>query len=518
MLAAFVAFAGLALTITSVVPNVYVSESLILFRPREVSTEFVKDISSGATDERLTAIQETLMSRSNLLRIIKEFEPAFSPYRGMSDGRKVERMRSQVEIEFLSEKVRNVLAPVTHVRIRYREQHPELAQKIASRLSSLLIAQENRTRETQVYGTTAFLKSELAKVMERLAESRQRLKSVKEVYRDELPSQLEANLRTLDRLQDQKTANLEALDRQTSLKLTLERQLSETPAQLPETFGFTAAAGATNPAVEAYLDKEQLYSEMVAKATEKHPDVIRLKAELGMMRQSLAAEDLDSLAAYVKAQTKRLMSPNPLYQSLAAQLSQVTTEIEIQKREKGSIERQIRQCTLRVQNTPHAEQAIAAAERQNLELTEQAGDLQTKLDQARLAESIERQQQGAQFVVVDPANYPADPASPNRTALQASGVALSLALALALGVGVDLSKRRVFTGAELERMLKGPILVEIPRIKPRWNSSEVRRTRLKQGALLVGALCVYAWGLYQLYAHQDSVRRALDPFIQIVQG
>ncbi len=511
----FLGCLGVALLVSSVIPNVYVSESLILFQPGEVSTDFVKEISNGTADERLTAIQATILSRSNLLKIIKECEPELVSYRGMNDDKKVDRMRSLLEIEFLSEKERNTDAPITHVRIRYREQNPELAQKITARLASLFIQKENRTREDQVYGTTTFLNEQLAKVMARLTESGEKLKTIKERYRNELPSQLESNLRALDRLQQQKIANAAALDQQTALQLSLERQLSQTPPTLRADDG-NPAARARNPLVDSYLKKQAEYKDLLARATDKHPDVIRLKSELESLRKSIPPEDFDVIGHPGQSQFKTKTEPNPLYQSLSAEMDKVKAEIESRKRERRIIEAQISENNERVENAPSAEQEIAAVQRVNSDLAKQADDLRMKLDQAKLAETLESRQKTAQFVIVDPANLPLDPAAPNRTSIRLSAVALSLALALLAGIVADFSKARIFTSVEVERFLNAPVLVEIPRITPAWQSPRLRRMRLKYIAIVLIGAGVYSFGLYQLYGHRSFLLRVLDPLIQNV--
>ena len=90
--------------------------------------------------------------------------------------------------------------PLTYFRIAYQNQNPELAQKIASKLTTLFIEQDNKTREDQVFGTTEFLSAELEKVSQQLTESEDKLKQVKSSRQFELPDQRDANLRTLDRL------------------------------------------------------------------------------------------------------------------------------------------------------------------------------------------------------------------------------------------------------------------------------------------------------------------------------
>src|SRR5262245_60057416 len=70
----FLALSSLAILLTSALPKMFVSETLILIRPRDVPEDFVKDLIAGSTEQRLTAIQQTVLSRTNLVAILHEFE------------------------------------------------------------------------------------------------------------------------------------------------------------------------------------------------------------------------------------------------------------------------------------------------------------------------------------------------------------------------------------------------------------------------------------------------------------
>ena len=69
----FVAFSALAVLFSMLFPKVFLSETMILIQPRDVPTEFVTDLIAGSTDERLSSIEQTVLSRTNLLRIFDEF-------------------------------------------------------------------------------------------------------------------------------------------------------------------------------------------------------------------------------------------------------------------------------------------------------------------------------------------------------------------------------------------------------------------------------------------------------------
>src|SRR5262249_7933762 len=229
----FLALSCAVILFTTILPKVYVSETLILIRPRDVPKDFVKDLVAGSVEQRLASIEQTVLSRTNLIQILSEFEKEQPEYEGLNVEQKILKLRKQINVNFQFENRGGVQLPLTYFRITYQNRNPELAQKITSKLTSLFIEQDNRTREDQVTGTTGFLSDELEKLSQEIKKSDAELKDLKARRRYELPDQLETNLRTLDRLGLQKHSNEEALDRYATIRLNLERQIVETQAALP---------------------------------------------------------------------------------------------------------------------------------------------------------------------------------------------------------------------------------------------------------------------------------------------
>ncbi|MDM7996460.1 MAG: Wzz/FepE/Etk N-terminal domain-containing protein [Acidobacteriota bacterium] len=510
-----VALCGLSILLTLVFPKMYRSQTMILIQQRDVPDDFVKDLIGENIDERLKAIEQTILSRTNLLRIVNEFESRLPEYRSLNDERKVEKLRKRIAIDFPTEKRAGRALPVTNIIINYSDRTPDLAQKIAARLASLFIEQDNRARENKVFGTAEFLEAELKKVADQLHESETRLSALKQRYRFEMPTELDTNLRTLDRLQIQKNGNLEALDRFVTLQMNLERQISETPAMIPSETSRTAAVVARNPKVEVYLKKEQEYQELIIKAKPTHPDVRRLKAELDQLKKEIPPEDLDAAQSKDPAQPGApAMMPNPVYQSLTAQLRQLKTDIAIREKEKKWIEDEMAKYNRRIQNTPGVEQEMLTITRANQELIKQHEDLKSKLEQARLAGSLESRQKGAQFEIIDPANYPMEPSPPQPIVLLLAGFAISIAAGVAAAFVVDMLNQRVWTHQELERALEAPVLVEIPSITDPGAEKKVLHRRILHAAMLVVFTGVYLGGLYYLYVKQSALLRLLDPLIE----
>src|SRR2546425_5963705 len=289
-LAPFLLLTVMVILVARLLPDIYVSETLILVEP-ELPSDFVKDLVNVSIEKRLREIQETVLSRTNLLRIINEFETGLKNYRGLDAERRVTTLRNDISIEFETE--RGLDSPVLGFRISYQNQDPQLAQRITSRLASLFIEYDNRNRVQLVSGTTEFLNSELDKVSKELEQADQAVKDVKARYRYELPDQTETTLRTLDRLQTQMQTNTEALDRFVSLRLSLERQLSETLPTTVEQVADRGSSGkdASSALAAEYRAKERAYRELTSKYKEEHPDVQRLKAELDRLRREIPPGD-----------------------------------------------------------------------------------------------------------------------------------------------------------------------------------------------------------------------------------
>ncbi|HSW40847.1 MAG TPA: Wzz/FepE/Etk N-terminal domain-containing protein [Acidobacteriota bacterium] len=517
-----VVLAGIAILVALQFPKVYVSKTVLQLQPREVPSDFVLDMISTSTPERMRAIEQTILSRTNLLRILREHEDRLPEYRGLNDDGKAARLRGGISINFTTGQQRG--GSLIGIEISYRNKNPELAQRITARLASIFIEQDNITRESQVFGTREFMESELNKVAAELQQTQDQLAWFKQRNRHELPSELNTNLRTLDRLQLQQNSNLEALDRYVTLRMNLEMQMASTPSMLPRE---SVGAVARDPQLDAYKAAKQAYDLLILRVQPNHPDARRLKAELDRLGKDITSEDLamimDEIEAEADASSRPVetapapnMVPNPVYQNLEAQMRQLNTDIEIRERERVWIEEEMARYNRRITNTPVVEQEMTALLRKNNELTKTHDDLRSKVDQAALAGSLESRQRGEQINIIDPANFPMQPSSANPVVILLAGFVFSLGAGVAVAVGVGIIKPQVWTMKELERMMEIPVLVEIPAIVSPRESRITLLGRLARVTVFVIAAGVYLGGIYYVYLQQFSVLRYLDPFIGII--
>ena len=504
--------------IVMTMPDIYVSQTTILVEPKDVPDDMVRDLISVSTEERMSAVQETILSRTNLLRIAQEFEEDLEQLKNLDNEGRVNTLRDDIGIETSLGGRRG--SSVSYFRISYENQDPDVAQKIASRLAGLFVEFDNRSREDYVFGTVDFLQSELDTVIAELQVADDELTILKRRFSHELPENLDSNQRALDRLQMQDQANQESMDRLRADRLSVERQMSEIPPVLVESM--TAGTGISgtstpSPLVQEYRDKERQYNDLRTRYKEAHPTVRQLKAELTALRERIPPEDLIEIQQAAGLETTNVTRPNPAYQALQKQLDEITSEIDINKSEREWIDGQIELYRRRIDNTPSRERQIASVQRNHDDLNERYQDLKAKLDDAKLSSSLENKQKGSQFLVLDPANFPLHPSKPNRPVLLALGLAGCIGLGIVIGFAVDLGTQKFWTYSEVESLLGMPVLAEIPEILTEHDLVVAKKRKAARFALASSVVVLVLGAGTLLYSSSQFRELAAQHFDQLVE-
>ena len=152
-----VAIAGL---LCVVLPKSYRSSTLILIENQKIPDDYVKGIGGASIEERLTMIQQQVMSRTLLSQIIEEFKL----YQGQV-GREgiesaIERIRKAIKVETVGTTGSRGKS-VEAVTISFAHEDPMTAMKVTAKLASLFIEENLKVREQLVTGVSVFLEQEL---------------------------------------------------------------------------------------------------------------------------------------------------------------------------------------------------------------------------------------------------------------------------------------------------------------------------------------------------------------------
>ena len=458
------------------IPSTYTSEALVLVEQQKIPEQYVVPNVTESLQERLQSMTEQILSRTRLQETIDQYH-LYADSRGpLGKLRRLDpvlQMRSDIIIEPVTstEQGRQQL---TAFKIEYSAPSPELAQKINSHLTSLFIQQDLKSQQQLSEGTTAFLQSQLDDAKAKLEEQEAKVRSFKARHFGDLPSQAETNISILTGLQSQlqnTQRNLDAARQQKLYLESLQQQYQNAQAAL-------GTEDSPNPSLTA-LNKEltQLRMELAdarVRLTDEHPDVIALKDKIAKTEK--LKKDLEAdLAAHPDAtQAGKSVDPGaaaslqrgattPMMQ-VQSQLKAVQLEIANDEQHVNELERQITDYRNRLNMTPQTEQELADVSRGYEESKANYASLLQKQNQSQLATSLQQQQEGQSFRILDTPSLPHKPSKPNRLMLSLAGLAGGAALGLGLAFLLELKHNVLRKQQDLDALIPARVLVGIPHL------------------------------------------------------
>ena len=465
----FVALASVGLAY--LLPPIYKSTTIILVEPQKVPTDYVKPTVTSKIEERLTTISQQIMSRTRLENIINELS-LYPEVKGKVPMEEiVEAMRKDITLE---------VKGTSAFTLEYLGREPRQTMIVTSRLASLFIEENLRTREQQAVSTSEFLDNELKSLKAQLETQEKAVQDYKLRFMGELPEQRDTNLRTMERL-NQQVQNIDAnLRNAQDRQVLVEGQLAERKAMVFNSPASIAPAGVSgipapmnSPLARLLALKASLQSLTSAGYTEKYPDVIRLKNEIQEVEaqagiekkvvESPAQEPGEVKVAKVEKRTEELLDPG--FQNLRAQLEGLKMEIKNLRSEKVALAHQIRVFQARVENTPKREQELTILSRDYNNTSESYRTLLDKRLNAQIAENMEKRQKGEQFKILDPANLSEKPFKPNRPKIILMGILLGLALGAGAAYLMETQDSSFKGEKEMKFYLKFPVLAVIPHLE-----------------------------------------------------
>ncbi|MGH9479222.1 MAG: GumC family protein [Terriglobales bacterium] len=433
-------------------PKTYRSEALILVEPQRVPTDFVTPTVSSDVALRLETIEEQILSRTQLSQLIQQY----GLYRGLqlTPDQQVTRMLGDIIVVPTVDSTRPN-SPITAFTITFSASDPVLAQEVTSKLSSLFISENLQARSQQAEGTEAFISGQLTQADQTLHTLEGQLKQLKSQYMGSLPEQQSANLTVLGQLQTALQTNSDALARAQQQKTYLTSL-----GQAVEELGPNGAPMGTPPdplSVELRNAKTQL-AIAEQQYTPEHPDVISLVAQVKALTAQVAAE----AAAKPKPKAGAKAPAPGLLPQDQGQVALLDKEIQQRTKDQTAIQTKIDAMQKRIEQLPEVEEKLTNL--QNSYNVAKANDtvLLQKQAAAAMGAAMEQQSEGEGFRMIDPANLPLKPYSPNLLRIDTVGACGGLVLGLGLAFLMDMREGVARNELDVAYYTKMPILAALP--------------------------------------------------------
>jgi polysaccharide chain length determinant protein (PEP-CTERM system associated) len=479
---------AIAFGVYKTLPKIYSATTLILVQPQRVPTDYVRPTITDSVTSRLSTIGQEILSRTRLESVIQEFNLYADLRSKLPMEEIVETMRKAVEVKVLSgsqyDRGQNSFS------VSYEGKEPRTVMMVTNKLASLFIEENLRGREQQAGRTSEFIVKELQDMEGKLKNKEIEIRDFKARNMGQLPQQWEANQRTLDRLQQQlqtTTEAIRAVEDKTILYRNQIEQLRERGRIVAGRMargdgsqgveGISGESGFEDPVIVQYNSLKRELTAAQSKYTDQHPDVVELKRKIANLEPKVK-EILNQQKAMREARGpgqkdgvggENMFPLDPTTERLLTQYTDQYNGAQLDAKRLRSEEKNLREQIFayqrRVEETPKREQELSLLTRDYELMKSNYQSLLDKKIQAQMAENLERDQQGEQFKILDPARIPEKPIRPDRNKILIAGLVIGLALGGGLTWFRESLDQSFHTVAQVEGYLGVPVLVAIPNLK-----------------------------------------------------
>jgi succinoglycan biosynthesis transport protein ExoP len=462
-------------------PNRYRSEALILIIPQQVPENFIRPTVDEAISARLDLMKQHILSRARLERIIEEFGLYREERKVLLMDQIVEVMRQDVVVDVPRAGRRQ---DPNHFVVSYDSESPEMAMQVAARLASLFVRENMEGRNLQSEQTTQYLQSQADETLRQLQEQEGRLEAFRQANSGRLPSEVETNIQLMSNARQQIQTLGEGITRDRGRQIEVERMIAEEVA-----LGRGASGDGpleTLPAAQQLAAARAGLQSLLLRLKEGHPDVKIVRNRIKDLEQKAEAEALEQPVTggtAVVARTPVEAERQKRLSQLRGELERLNREIRAKQQGLQRAQAMLGQQEQRVQAAPGLAAQMSDMMRGYETLKGSYDTLLRKLQDAKLAASLEQRQVSQQLRIIDPARRPERPYSPDRVRMNMIGALLGLGFGLVIAGLLEYRDASVRTAEDVIVALSLPVLALVPTMRTDNDERQSRRRRL----LLVGA-------------------------------
>jgi len=457
-----------AVCIAFSLPVSYRATGTIMLQTSEIPVEMVSstahrpvhDDTPAQAQQEVELLRRRVMTPEKLRQLVEELDPYPTDKRASLEA-KAQRVAEDTSVERVDPITLKPLDESTAFSIHYDNPQPLLAAAVAQKLVDLYLTYNRRTRTEQANAAYEFLQSQAKELEASMVAQEQKLAHFKAAYGNSLPDRQQHNLLQIDRVQ----RDLEETQREL---LVAEAKESELQLQL----------NSLSPSMTASISDwrtqlAKLRSDLAAaeeKYTPEHPEIKRLKRAIDEMVSKGSAS----------LRTNGQAPDNPDYLAVQSQLRAAQRSVATLRAAEARERRDVAAYEAGLSTEPNVEREYTQLQRDYDNARLRYEDIQGKMKNAALARTLEQEERGDRFTLLQGPVAPKKPYSPNRLGIILLGLVLGCGVAFGCVTAVDAADPTVRGTADLQHITGGPAIGAIPVLlspsdlqgrKLRWSSA-----------------------------------------------
>ena len=453
MLAVFIVVIVTASAFAILLPPVYQSSGTILIESQQISSNIIQSSVTGFASERIEVIKQRVMTRENLLRIMKKYNLFRNKNESRVTSELINNLRNRIVIKMLSTSLgggRGRGQATIAFSISFEDRHAELAYGVTSELVTLFLDENIKSRVERATETTKFLSQEA----KRLKADLEKMESLVAIYKQEHASSLPENLSLKTAILQRTEISLANLDR--DYKAT-ENELQRLELELS-----AAKSGLDVVETPVYRLKQLKaeYRQASINYKDTHPTIRALKRKIEMLEKGAVSEE-DIVTAATKT---GLLINSELVLKLETLITTAKGRLQSLDEQRKPMRKKIAQYEKQIIKTPQVELGLSSLLRDHSNAKKKYEEIQAKQLTAQIAENLEGENKSERFSLIDPPLLADKPIKPNRAKIILLGILMALAAAGGIALLLEMLNQRIRGKGALAAVLGKSPLVEIPYI------------------------------------------------------
>ncbi|HEX4951193.1 MAG TPA: hypothetical protein VFZ34_31340 [Blastocatellia bacterium] len=449
-------------------PNVYMSETLILVEQAKVSGQAMPQPIAVDITSRLGTIKNQVTSRTGLKEIIDNFG-LFQELKAINTPEEVllEEMRKRIDLQ-----VRNSGSGANAFTIQFRGSDPETVKLVTSNLATRFLDANSNIQVIETRRIQEQLEDQLIQRKKQLEE----IEAQRANMQLEHPEAFEGNDKTI-------IGQVNALQMQRQSMQTSIDSAKNNILMMEQTLGVYTSSDFVGPDPMRAFAKGQVEAQLRAKKAdymarlnmllkiykEKHPEVQEVRAQIEAVEKQIedakAEEKTETAEDRARMQEERAKAKQPEIEGLKLRIAASKREVDIKQNELNQLQAEINRLNAKLQMIPSLQASVQKIERDYNTLKKNYDDLLVQKNNVDMGVKFTNELSGNTFRLQDPAFLPQKPIAPQRWMLYPLSLLLGLASGLVIALAVE--ARSLFTiqdARDVEHYMRLPLLVTVPQI------------------------------------------------------
>jgi polysaccharide biosynthesis transport protein len=479
----------LSVVVTVVLPPVYRSQATILVEQQHIPTDLVKSTVVSYAGDRISQIQQKLMTIDNINKIIEKFNLYPKERKVVNASDLAELFRSATTLELndanIVGKGKNTKSLLSSFTLAFDHQDAAMSQKIANELVTLFLDENVKTRTQRAEESTKFLQDEAEKLKADIQKIETEIAEYKEKYSTSLPELLPVNMASINRIEN----TIQQLQLQE--KMLEERRISLNN-QLTATSPSVARPGDEKlPQTESKESLQAQYKSLLEKYSPNHPDVKALKRKIDNYQPTAAGENKGV--------------NNPAYLQLQSEINIAGVELQNIAQQKIGLAERLKGLETNVSQTHQVERGYFELMRDLDNQKAKYKELKAKEMEAKLSQNLEIEQKAEKFTLLEPPRVPEKPDKPNRIKFLFVGFVFSILGGLGTGLAAETLDNSIRNHVALANLIGKEPLVVIPYIENQDDLDKSRKNKINFAILAFLLMAGAALAIHSFYMPLDMV-------------